>query len=325
MLRRGTQEEIITMKKEILDRCIDKKLLCKEGAKILHMHPKSFSRLKWRYIREGEQALVPKKTGPKQFTPKNRTPDHIEKMVAVLATANAHLGPEPLADILLDEYDVKLHSTTVWRILKRSKIRYTREYKRWKQEPQLYSLDEPGEEIQMDGAYPYGRARKIVTFDAVDDCSRWLYGKVYTRETTDSAIDFVKHLINRVPFKIQRIRVDNRYGKRFVSFCESIGIEAVENDPYSPEQNGKVERFHGTLKRELFWRHCSCHDTTEDLQYKYTMWQNYYNTQRRHGGYKMNRMTPQEKIAYTLYLSLANNYLKEYPQKVTLTLQQYKI
>ena len=80
MLRRGTQEEIIVMKKEVLDRCIDKKILCKEGSKILHMHPKSFSRLKWRYIREGEQALVPKKTGPKQFTPKNRTPDHIEKM-----------------------------------------------------------------------------------------------------------------------------------------------------------------------------------------------------------------------------------------------------
>ena len=288
------------------------------------MHPKSFSRLKWRYLREGDQALVPKKTGPKNFTPYNRTPDHIEKMVEVLANTNNHLGPEPLADILWDEYKIKLHPTTVWRILKRNKIRYTRQYKRWKQEAKLYSLDKPGEEIQIDGAYPYGRAKKIMTFDAIDDCSRWLYGKVYDRETTDNAIDFVKHLIKRVPFKIHRIRVDNRYKKRFKIFCESLGIEVVRNDPYSPQQNGKVERFHKTLKHEFFWRHCSYQDSIEELQYKYTMWQQYYNTQRRHRGYKMYRMTPQEKIASTLYLSLANNYLKEYPQKVTLTLQQYK-
>ncbi|MFH1822217.1 MAG: integrase core domain-containing protein [Patescibacteria group bacterium] len=172
----------------------------------------------------------------------------------------------------------------------------------------------------MDGCYPFGRSRQIVGFDAIDDCSRWVFGKLYTRETAENAIDFVKHLVKSVPFKIQRIRVDNRYGKEFREYCESIGIEVIENEPYSPEQNGKIERFHKTLKREFFWKYCSYHDSIETMQYKYNQWQNYYNTRRRHGGYGMNRMTPQQKIASTLFLSLNNI---NYPQKVTLTLQQY--
>ena len=48
--------------------------------------------------------------------------------------------------------------------------------------------------------------------------------------------------IKNAPFRIQRIRVDNRYGKKFKEYCESLGIEVVENEPYCPQQNGKIER-----------------------------------------------------------------------------------
>ena len=97
------------------------------------------------------------------------------------------------------------------------------------------------------------------------------------------------------------------------------GIEVIENDPYTPKQNGKIERFHKTLKREFYWKYCSYYDNTETMKFKYIFWQNYYNTKRRHQGYGMKGLTPQQKIASTLYLSLTNIY----PQKVALTLQQY--
>ena len=308
------------MKKQILDACIDRRIKCKDGARLLKMHPKAFSRLKARYQRQGEDVLTPKKTGPKKFTPHNRTPEKIEELVEKLATKYPDLGPLPLADELFENHSIKLDSTTIWRILKRRKVRYTRTYKRWKQEPKLYCLDTPGEELQMDACYPFGKSRKIVHFDAIDDCSRWVYGGLYTREDAKSAINFVKHLVKNVPFRIQRLRVDNRYGKNFEAFCELIGIEVIRNDAYTPEQNGKIERFHKTLKREFYWKYCSYHDSTVTLKYKYTLWQNYYNTQRKHGGLKMNRMTPREKIVSTLFLSLTNLC----PQKVTLTLQQYR-
>lgn len=318
---RNTQGELIAMKKEILEKCIRKQMLCKEGAKLFKMHPKSFSRLKKRYEEEGESVLVPKKPGPKKFTPKNRTPERITKIVVIVAEDNLNFGPVPLADLLEEKFKIKLHPTTVWRILKREKVRYTTTYKRWREEPKLYSLDEPGEEVQMDGCYPYGRSKKLVSFDVIDDCSRWTYGRLYEREDCESAIDFVNHLREEVPFKIQRIRVDNRYGKRFREYCEGLGIEVIENEAYTPEQNGKVERFHRTLKKEFFWKYCSFNDSKEDLEYKYNQWQRYYNYKRKHGGYKMNRMTPREKIAQTMFLSLSN----QKSEKVTLTLQQYRV
>ena len=308
------------MKKQIIEQCLNRQMKSKDGAKLLSMHEKAFLRLKYRYQKQGQSALIPKKPGPKRLIPKNRTSEQTVEIVKQLAQKHPDLGPVPLADELCEKYSIKLNQSTVWRILKREKVRYTTEYKRWKPDPKLYCLETPGLELQMDGCYPFGRGRKIVGFDAIDDCSRWVFGKLYTREDADSAIDFVKHLIKNVPFRIQRIRVDNQYGRKFIAFCNSIGIEVIENEPYTPKQNGKIERFHKTLKREFFWKYCSFHDSIEVMQYKYTLWQNHYNTQRKHSGYGMNKMTPQLKITSTLFNSL---YTINYPQKVTLTLQQY--
>jgi len=310
------------LKKNIIDRCIARNMLCKDGAKLLLMHPKAFSRLKSRYVEEGISALVPRKPGPDHGKMAiNRTPENIENIVIALALRYSYLGPVQLSDKLLEQTGIALNSTTIWRILKRTKTRYTREYKRWKQEPKLYCLETPGIELQMDACYPYGRDRKIAEFDAIDDCSRYVYGRIYDVENDHNAIDFVKNLINNVPFRIQRIRVDNRYGRQFCFFCKYIGLEVIYNDPYTPKQNGKIERFHKTVKRELFWRHCSFRDNTELLQYKLTQYLKHYNYQRKHGGYGMNRLTPVQKIA----ISTLNNFSLSliYPQKVTLTVQQY--
>ena len=320
-IRRNTQGELIAMKKQVLDKLITRELTRSQAANLMQMHPNAVSRLKKRYIEHGADILIPEKPGPKGGESYNRTPEWIENVVVEFAIKRPSLGPLPLSEEISDKYRIDLDQATVWRILTRKKIRYTTEYKRWKKEkPKLYCLNTPGLELQMDACFPFGRSRKIASFDAIDDCSRHVYAKIYEREDDNSAIDFVKHLIKNVPFRVQRIRVDNRYGKRFKEYCESIGIEIIVNDPYTPKQNGKIERFHKTLKREFFWKYCSFHDDIELLQYKYNQWLDYYNTRRRHGGYGMNRMTPSQKIASTLFLSLNNI---NYPQNVTLTMQQY--
>jgi len=322
---RNTIEETINMKENILKKYISRSIDRKETAGLLNMHVNAVSRLTTRYKKEGRDALIPKKPGPKSYNPThNKTPTYIQDLIIDIALKNPNEGPIWISEKLYDDYGITKHSTTVYRILKREKIRYTHEYKRWvKEKSKLYCLDKPGIELQMDGSYPFGRQRKIVSMDAVDDCSRYLVAKLYKRENADTAIDFVKHLVKKVPFRIERIRVDNRYGKRFVEFCESIGIEVIENDAYTPKQNGKIERYHGIMKKEFFHRYVSFHDSMEEMEYKYQQWIYYYNTYRRHGGYGMNRMTPKQKIALTLFLSLSNINLT-IPQKVTLTMQQYR-
>jgi len=320
--KRTTLEELIKMKKEILDRCIRKEMKCKEGAKILGMHEKAFSRMKRRYKEKGEEALMPKKTGPKGYKAHNRTAEEIEEEVEELARKHYDLGPVPLAEKLREEKGIRLHATTIWRILRRRKVRYRRGYKREKKKnAKLYCLGEPGEEVQVDGSYPFGRARKIVCFSAIDDCSRWAYGRIYDRETAENAIKFITELMRRVPFKIKRLRVDNRYGKKLKRYCKARGIEVITNDAYTPEQNGKVERYHRTLKNHFFWQQVKFEDDVETIEYKHQLWLHYYNEQRRHGGLGMNRMTPREKLALTSLLALSNVP----SQKVTLTLQQNTI
>lgn len=321
---RSTQETLIAMKKQLIERCLNKQMLWKDAAKILQMHSKALSRLKRRYLQYGETILYPKKPGPKTFKPPlNKTDELIEDMVVSLAINYPNEGPQPLADRLETEYQLKLDQSTVFRILKRRKIRYGHEYKRWKADPKLYCLETVGEELQMDACYPYGKARKICSFDAIDDCSRYIDGKCYDRETCENAIRFVDRMIPRLPFQVKRIRVDNRYGKKFKEHClKRYGIEVIVNDPYSPEQNGKIERFHKTLKREFFYRYCSFTDSLEIINYKYALWLTYYNYHRRHRGLGMHGLTPVQKITQTLLHETVNQIIIN-PQKVTGTLQLY--
>lgn len=321
-MRRNSQEELIAMKKNILDACIAKQMKCFDGAKTLVMHPKSFSRLKKRYIEKGVSVLYPKKPGPKPGNPpKNKSSDLMEEIVCEVAKEKTNYSPVELSTYLSNRYGIKIDQSTVYRILKRKRVRYCLEYSKIKPEaPKLYCLEKPGLEVQLDACYPFGRARKLVCFDAIDDCSRWVVSNIYSRDNADCAIEFVKYLIKRTPFRIERIKVDNRYGHRFEELCNSIGIEVITIDAYEPKQNGKVERFHGTLKREFFARQISLYTDDEIIKYKLNLWLDYYNNHRPHRGYGMNKMTPRLKILSTLFNNLTNIPL----EKVTCTLQSHK-
>ena len=319
-----TQQVILDMKKNIFAACESKQMKWKEGAALLGMHPKALSRLKGEYTLRGDSALIGARPGPKEGSvATNRTPESVEQLVKELALNFRGSGPIGLSEKMLEYYGIRLDPSTVWRILKRRQVRYTTEYHRWKKEPKLYCLDTPGEELQLDGCYPFGKARPLVSFDAIDDCSRIVFGRCYTRETAENAIAFVSELINRVPFSISRIRVDNRYGKKLKAFCESLGIEVIENQAYTPQQNGKIERFHRTLKDEFFYVNTSFTDTMEEINYKYSLWLTQYNTKRKHHGMGMNGLTPAQKVAVTYLQSIANTYQAE-PKKVTGILQQYR-
>lgn len=311
------------MKKEVLDSCITKKMKCIDGAKILHMHPNAFSRLKRVYIKGGEATLVPRPPGPKNgFEAGNRTPSWIEDIVCNLGRANMYDGPTELADMLFDHYGIRLDQSTVFRILRRNHVRYCREYiKPPKPKPQLYCLEIPGEEVQLDACYPFGRGRQICCFDAIDDCSRYVIGKMYTRETAENAIDFIKYLVEHAPFKIKRIRIDNRSKNKITAFCKTIGIEVIVNDAHTPKQNGKIERFHKTIKSKFFWKYCGFSDDISLINYNLQLWLVYYNEQRRHSGYGMNRLTPIQKLTSSLFNSLSILPV----EKVTLTMQSYTI
>jgi len=320
MPTRRADSQLVRLKKTIIEQTIARKMSTAQAAGLLRMHPKAFLRLKSRYRKIGEDSLWPKRTGPKTGSrePVNKTPEDVEDMVLMLADSHPFLGPRPLAEKMA-VHGFPLDQSTVWRILRRRTDRYARPSKRWKEKPKLYALDEPGIEVQADGNYPFGRARRLVVLDAVDDCSRFLCAEAYEREDIPSMKLFITKLVRESPFRIRSIRLDNKFrGRIMKDFCADLGIHVIFNEPYRPEQNGKIERYHKTFKRECVWRTISFYDPMPTVRYKLALWVKHYNYGRRHTGLGMNSLTPAQKVA-SVYLARAIHY----PHLVTGTLQQY--
>ncbi len=336
---RSTSDQLRIMKEQIIQKYISRNISCKEGSLLLSLHEKSFCRLVAQYKRYGSSCLVPKKPWPKTGSPDNRSPSWIEDIVCDLALSNPHLRPIALTNLLLSSHNVSLHQTTVWRILKRKKVRYTETYKRWKDDPKLYAYDEPWAELQLDASFPFGRRttgdnRGLVSFDAIDDCSRFVMAWLYEDNTIENAIDFVKRVIRKFPWRIRAIRTDNQFDTTpFRNFLEACGIRLIVNPPYTPEHNGKIERFHKTMKREFYWRYIKPTDDFEYIQYQFQLWLYHYNYERKHSWLKMFGRTPAQKLvssyleSFQTLIPIIQDDLFHTSQvdfvKVTWILQQY--
>lgn len=272
---------------------------------------------KWlaKYRAEGEAGLAPKKSGPKGGTAWNKTPNNMEEVVIALAEDNPFKGPDWLA------LPFKLDPVTVYRILKRRKIRYGEHYRYKRRKKKAYCLDRPGRELQLDVHFPFGYARKEAVYDAIDDCSRLVFAKVMQNHTEESSIAFMMEIIGKCPFKIEAIRTDcgREFSKAFTLFLKDHGIEHRKNPPYTPQHNGKIERYHQTFKNSeaCFWNFKA---SIEDLNYQLHLWLQYYNFSRRHTGLGMNKMTPIQKMIYVfIYESFTST------KNVNLILQENKI
>lgn len=263
-----------------------------------------------RYRRFGEDGIrrvqTKKRTGPAH----NRTSEEVERCVIQVARKYSADGSETLADWLQYENNITIHPSTIYRILKRNDIRYTNHYsatkKRWKK--QLFSHQIAGQEMQMDTKYPFGYKQGKVIYTIIDDASRWAFAWSYTTANADNTVDFVKKVISRVPFQIQKIRTDQ--GTEFVNrklealLCE-LQISYRKNTPYCPEENGKIERFHGTLNQKAFRYGFPPSQTLDEMQYKLNLFLHYYNYQKKHRGLGMDGKTPIERLEELVSVNLS--------------------
>ncbi len=255
---------------------------------------------KSRYGRFGIDGLIkPRKR--RTDTPHNKTAPEIEQLVINTAHTYWTDGVEAIRDHLARLYNLSINPTTVYRILKRHHVRYgehhPRTTKRWK--IKLYSHQTPGLELQMDTKYPFGYKQGRVIYTIIDDASRWVYAWTYTTANQENTLDFIKRVQAHAPFSIQKIRTDQ--GKEFSArsvrqYLADTGIEHRLNTPYCPEENGKIERFHRTLNEKCVVGMYPS-DSLDILQYKLTLFLQYYNYQKRHRGLGMEGMTPMKKIA----------------------------
>lgn len=284
-----------------LDKIIRKELTVVSVASELSVSRQTIHKHLLRYRRFGEDGIRRAQARKKYQPAHNKTMEALERCVIELAHNNSADGVETLADKLQYEHNTTLHPVTIYRILKRNNIRYTKYYeatkKRWKK--QLFSHQIAGQELQMDTKYPFGYKQGKVIYTIIDDASRWAFVWSYEAANAANTEDFIKRVIKRAPFTIQKIRTDQ--GKEFVNLkvkklLEENNIVYRKNTPYCPEENGKIERFHSTLNQKAFCYGFPPNQTLDQMQYKLNLFMHYYNYQKKHRGLGMEGKTPMERL-----------------------------
>jgi transposase InsO family protein len=87
----------------------------------------------------------------------------------------------------------------------------------------------------------------------IDDFSRrtWVYFLKLKSEVFDKFLAYKALVEKQSGHQIQRLRTDNGgeyVNKNFTSYCTTQGIQMQHTVPYTPQQNGVVERKNCTLK-----------------------------------------------------------------------------
>lgn len=290
----------LMLQEEKLTKIIEKQSKVTDAAREFNVSRQTIHKWLNRYKRFGVDGLRKQKRKYSGI-PHNRTSEEVEQLVINSARQYYYDGAETISDRLQYEYNLTLHPTTIWRILKRKNVRYGEQQtwtkKRWKK--QLYSHQIPGKELQMDTKYPWGYKEGKVIYTIIDDATRFVFAWSYEKANQENTLDFLKKVLKRTPFAIQKIRTDQ--GREFIAnsvkdFLKSQNIEYRNNTPYCPEENGKIERFHRTLNEKALRWGFYPKDSLDEMQYKLNLFLNYYNYQKRHRGLGMNGLTPMERL-----------------------------
>jgi transposase InsO family protein len=198
--------------------------------------------------------------------------------------------------------------STVWKVLHRRGL--SRKPRRVREAVQRYEWPCPGDLLHMDIAR-YARfqspghritrdrsttsARKAehVGYEfahaIVDDNTRLAYVELHSDERAATVTAFVERALawfqsNGVHAK--RLMTDNAFtyvhNRSLRELLAAQGIKHLRTQPYRPQTNGKVERFHQTMARE--WGYGLSYRSSNHRQRALPHWLAYYNQRRPHSG-----------------------------------------
>ena len=127
---------------------------------------------------------------------------------------------------------------------------------------------------------------------AIDDHSRAGFVQMHPDERKDSAVEFLKASVAHYAahgVRIKRLLTDNGSAYRsklFNKTCQALGIKHTYTRPYTPQTNGKAERFIQTCLRE--WAYGRLWHNSQERTSWLPVFLDYYNNRREHSalGYR---------------------------------------
>jgi transposase InsO family protein len=246
---------------------------------------------RWRakYKRFGKDGLSDKPSKPGNQW--NQILPHEREIVCALATANPEWSAREISFHITDTKESYISESTVYKILKEqgwirdqiiesfpAKNEYT------------YKPQKPNEQWQTDATYLFVKGWGwYYLISILDDYSRkilsWQLKKQMTghdfSEVTEDAWQKVQ---NETPFASELPKLVSDRGPSLLSnaleiYLEEKGIYHILASPYHPQTNGKIERYHRSLKSEL---NLHVWDRPDELKLEIDRFINHYNSKRYH-------------------------------------------
>jgi transposase InsO family protein len=133
---------------------------------------------------------------------------------------------------------------------------------------------------------------------AIDDASRIAFAQILPDETAASCLRFVHNALHHfasLGIRVQRLMTDNGVGYRakvFSAELHNLGIRHIFTKPYTPQTNGKAERFIQTSIRE--WAYAATYSNSLHREAHLLPWIHRYNWHRPHSA--LNHSPPISKL-----------------------------
>lgn len=237
--------------------------------------------------------------------PWNRLSSQEEAVVLANGRKHPDLSSRQLAAWITDHQDFSVSEATVYRILRRAglvkspelKLLPGKEYHRKTTGPhQLWATDASYFPVVGWGYY------YLVT--VMDDYSRFVLAwKLQTDMTADSLIEVVQLAVDatgmtEVPVEDRtRLLRDNGSGyvsRAFRDYLHLVGIHHILASPFHPQTNGKLERYHQSIKQEV---NQLPYEMPADLAQAIAEFVDYYNYHRYHKA--LGNITPNDVLQGT--------------------------
>jgi transposase InsO family protein len=225
--------------------------------------------------------------------PWNKLRPEEEEMILVLARAFPELSSRELALRIVDTEGLYVSESTIFRALKREGLikpaeivgfKAGKEYRcKTKRANEPWATDCSHIKV-IDWGWYY-----LVT--VMDDYSRFILAwELKSDMTSNSIIDVVQKAVDAtgmtdVPVEDRTMLLsDNGPGyisRQFGDYLRLVGIRHILASPYHPQTNGKIERYHRTIKGELS---LAPYEMPGDLEEAIRTFIDYYNYRRYHEG-----------------------------------------
>jgi putative transposase len=206
-------------------------------------------------------------------------------------------GYRRLTFMMLDQDVVAVSPASVWRVLKQAGL-----LSRWKSKPSRKGTGfeqplQPHQHWHVDVSYINLSGTFYYLCSVLDGCSRFLVHWDLRESMKEADLEMIlERAKEKCPEARPRIISDNGpqfMARDFKEFIRISGMTHVRTSPFYPQSNGKIERWHKSLKQECIRPLTPL--TVEDARRLIQLYVDHYNTIRLHSA--IGYVTPQDRLA----------------------------